>query len=60
MREIAPSIALFKTAIPASGSDIPLFDVSADGRRFLVNTPLERQISAPLTLVVNWRADAGN
>ena len=31
-----------------------LFDVSADGQRFLVAAPREQQSSAPLTLVTNW------
>ena len=30
------------------------YDVSADGRRFLVNTPVEE--STPVTLLVNWPA----
>jgi serine/threonine protein kinase len=33
-----------------------LFDVSADGQRFLVAAPREQQSSAPLTLVENWTA----
>ncbi len=32
------------------------YDVSADGKRFLVNTADNQAASAPLTLVVNWRA----
>jgi Tol biopolymer transport system component len=32
------------------------YDVSADGRRFLLNTPIEDQPRAPLALVVNWPA----
>jgi Tol biopolymer transport system component len=30
------------------------YDVTPDGRRFLVNTASETQNSAPMTLVVNW------
>ncbi|HEY8181952.1 MAG TPA: protein kinase [Thermoanaerobaculia bacterium] len=33
-----------------------LYDVSADGKRFLVNTPVEQAEIAPLTLVQNWTA----
>jgi eukaryotic-like serine/threonine-protein kinase len=32
------------------------YDVSADGRRFLVNTPLGEETSPPITLVQNWTA----
>jgi len=33
-----------------------MFDVSADGQRFLVAAPREQQSSTPLTLVENWTA----
>jgi tRNA A-37 threonylcarbamoyl transferase component Bud32 len=32
------------------------YDVSADGQRFLMTTPLEDGISPPITLVQNWTA----
>jgi eukaryotic-like serine/threonine-protein kinase len=34
-----------------------VYDVTADGRRFLVNTAVEQKASAPITLVLNWTAD---
>ena len=35
-----------------------VYDVTADGQRFLVNTAVEqKEPSAPITLVVNWTAD---
>ena len=34
-----------------------VYDVTADGKRFLVNTALEQKESAPITLVINWTAD---
>ena len=34
-----------------------IYDVSADGQRFLVNMAAEQQITVPLTLVLNWTAD---
>jgi hypothetical protein len=34
------------------------YDVMADGKRFILNVPVETQISSPLTLVVNWDTDA--
>jgi serine/threonine protein kinase len=39
-----------------------MYDVSADGQRFLVNTPAEEGSSAPapITLVVNWPAALKN
>lgn len=33
------------------------YDVSADGKRFLVAAPYETQNQAPLTLIVNWDAE---
>jgi Tol biopolymer transport system component len=33
------------------------YDVTADGQRFLVNTPVEQKASTPITLVLNWTAD---
>jgi hypothetical protein len=32
------------------------WDVSADGERFLINVPVIKSSSVPLTLVVNWVA----
>ena len=45
--------------------DVPLivsqpyadFDVTADGKKFLLNIPFESQNPTPLTLVVNWEAE---
>ena len=33
------------------------YDVTTDGRRFLVDTAVEQKASAPITLVLNWTAD---
>ncbi|HMA30127.1 MAG TPA: hypothetical protein VKS23_09700, partial [Thermoanaerobaculia bacterium] len=33
------------------------YTVSADGQRFLVNTPLEEDNSSPVTVVLNWTAE---
>jgi Tol biopolymer transport system component/predicted Ser/Thr protein kinase len=33
------------------------YAVSADGQRFLVNTPLEEDNSSPVTVVLNWTAE---
>ena len=32
------------------------YDISADGKRLLVNTPLEEAALQPITLVQNWTA----
>jgi len=45
---------LFDIRLRTSSSDIGLFDVGSDGRRFLVNTPVEQKTSSPVTIVVNW------
>ena len=34
-----------------------VYDVTADGKRLLVNMAVEQQTSAPITLVINWAAD---
>ncbi len=38
-------------------SPIIPYTVPADGRRFLVNTPLEEDNSSPVTVVLNWTAE---
>jgi serine/threonine protein kinase len=49
--------ALFETRLPyASMRDIDFYDVAADGRRFLINTPVDEVRAMPLTVVVNWAA----
>jgi hypothetical protein len=39
-----------------SGWNDTVFDVSADGQRFLVNSVVTQTTSTPLNLVVNWPA----
>ena len=34
-----------------------IYDVTTDGQRFLVNAAVEQQMTAPITLVLNWTAD---
>jgi serine/threonine protein kinase/Tol biopolymer transport system component len=43
---------LFEVRMPPRG----LFDVSRDGKRFLILGPVEPEASAPMTLVINWNA----
>jgi hypothetical protein len=57
--EVNRSIALFAARLPPvpnlrSGGR---YDVSADGQRFLLGSPVEQAASAPLKIVVNWTAD---
>jgi Tol biopolymer transport system component len=46
--------SLFETRPIRAGS---VYDVFSDGRRFLVNTQIEPEVSSPITLVVNWMKD---
>jgi Tol biopolymer transport system component len=55
---LGPAEALFTTRVDESASDIPLFDATADGRQFLVNTRTEGE-DFPLTVVVNWISAPG-
>lgn len=52
--EIGNPVPLFRVRVKASASDIPVFDASADGQRFVVNSLLEEEGRAPLTAVLNW------
>jgi Tol biopolymer transport system component len=53
--EVFGSKELFEAQIVATGSNAYEYDVTADGKRFLVNTN-NVGASAPLTVVVNWSA----
>jgi hypothetical protein len=48
--------ALFQTHVsnPESLNDRNYYAVSADGRRFLVNTLLEKSTHVPITVVLDW------
>jgi Tol biopolymer transport system component len=48
--------AIRPLGIPVITGRVYLYDISSDGLRFLVATPLEQKSSAPLTLVENWTA----
>jgi Tol biopolymer transport system component len=50
--QFEPAHMLFQTRpIPQTWN---LYDVSADGQRFLINLPLEWSSAAPITVVTNW------
>ena len=46
--------ALFKAANVSGAGP---YTVSADGKKFVVNTALPQSITEPLTLITNWPAD---
>ena len=54
--EVGAPKELFDSRLATSSSDIPLFDVSADGTRFLLSVRQEEGLSAPLRVIVNWTA----
>jgi Tol biopolymer transport system component len=50
--------ALFELPLPfGSVLNTDFYNASADGQRFLVNTPVGEATAAPLTVVVNWTAE---
>lgn len=53
--ELGTPHALFKTATVSFGNGT--YSVSADGKKFVVNTILPQSVSEPLTLITNWPAD---
>ncbi len=57
---LSAGAALFQTNIHEAGgyvtTDKQQYDVTADGQRFLINTPVEGAASAPLTVVTNFTA----
>jgi serine/threonine protein kinase len=48
--------ALFQTQIISYPNPRNAYEVSADGQRFLIITPLQENISTPITVVANWNA----
>ncbi|HST09218.1 MAG TPA: protein kinase [Terriglobales bacterium] len=54
----APTV-LFLTHLrqPISAMDFFSYDVTGDGQRFLVNSKLDTSSTAPLSIVLNWRAE---
>jgi hypothetical protein len=54
--------ALFQTDIrqAISGVEPVSYDVSADGKRFLVNTKVDDPNAAPLFIILNWAGELQN
>ena len=48
---------LFQVPFRRTPNPRNVFDVTADGQRFLVNTLVEGALSAPITWVLNWTAE---
>jgi hypothetical protein len=52
--EVGTVRALFEVRPTGPGY---VFDVTADGQRFLISASVEQNASSPITLVLNWTAD---
>ena len=51
----ARSTELFQTRAVSTTFAFSPYDVTADGRRFLINTALEAEGAAAVTVVMNWK-----
>ena len=56
---VSPPRMLFRTRMHASRYAIFQYDVSPDGKRFLINSLPREDAAAPLTLLTNWQAQIG-
>ena len=54
--EVGQPRALFQTSAADLPNYVDLYDVTAGGKRFLVNTALEDATASPITVVQNWAA----
>jgi Tol biopolymer transport system component len=41
---------------PVTNGDLFVYDVSRDGQRFLINTPVKQTETAPMSVILNWTA----
>ena len=48
--------ALFTAPIILVSTDTQRYDISPDGRRFLINTDAAEIAPSPITVVLNWTA----
>jgi len=48
---------LFQTRVDREPFSRYHYAVSADGQRFLLNSPVEDAASSPINVVINWTAD---
>jgi serine/threonine protein kinase len=54
---VLSSHALFRLQLPSNAG---FYDVTRDGKRFLVNTRTHKEQAAPLTLITNWSVQLQN
>ena len=57
--EAGPPVTLFQTHTrqPISSMDLFSYDVTADGRKFLINTRVDEPNAAPLSILLNWASE---
>jgi serine/threonine protein kinase len=55
--EVGVPKVLFQTGVISYPNPRNVYDVSADGQRFVIITPPEENSSTPITVVTNWLAD---
>ncbi len=48
---------LFQVSFRRTPTQRNVFDVTADGQRFLVSTRVQGALSVPITWVLNWTAE---
>ena len=56
--EADPPRALFQTRILPAIEARNQYDVAPDGKRFIVNSRLTADASAPITVIVGWAPEA--
>ena len=51
-------VVLFQAAPrpPVTNADLFVYDVSRDGQRFLINTPVKQAEAVPMSIILNWPA----
>jgi hypothetical protein len=51
-------VALFQSTPqqPVKAFDLFVYDVSHDGQRFLINTPVKQAETQPMSIILNWPA----
>jgi len=56
--DVGVPVSLFQVnaKVPVATSEFVMYDVSRDGQRFLINTPVRQGNTSPMTVVLNWPA----
>jgi hypothetical protein len=54
--DVGVPVALFQVnvKVPVATSEFSMYDVSKDGQRFLINTPVKSADTQPISVVMNW------